>query len=116
MTKNERRRKEQRYLQRKEESLTQKGTDRAINIIQILPCYILARQGYGNIRLERFIRELWRLTDKIVKEPGILEKIADELEHDKGIRFDFANNCVDNLWRDEGDLRKVINKPRKVRI
>lgn len=113
MTNHERRLKEQRKLERAAEKLKKEGTDRAINILQVLPCYILGRGGYGNVRLEKFIKELYRLTNKVVKDERLLQTIINELEHDKGIRFDIISGDVENVWRDEGDTRRVVRCPKK---
>ena len=114
MTSHERKLKEQRKLERDKAKIKRAGIDSAINILQVLPAYILAyRYKFGNLRIERFIAELYRLTDKVKKDERLLATMINELEYDKGIRIDIETGDVDNLWRDEGDTRKVVNKPRK---
>lgn len=112
MTGYERKLKMQRRLEREADKLKKEGTDTAINILQVLPVYVLAtRYGFGNLRLERFITELYRLTGKVKNDENLLATMINELEYDKGIKIDISNGDVDNVWRDEGDTRKVINKP-----
>lgn len=114
MTSHERKLKMQRSLEREKNKIKQAGTDAAINILQVLPCYILAyKHKFGNLRIERFITELYRLTEKVKNDEHLLEIMINELEYDKGIKIDIATGDVDNVWRDEGDTRKVVNKPRK---
>lgn len=114
MTSRERKLKEQRRIDREKKKIKQEGTTAAINILQVLPCYILAYKcNFGNLRLERFISELYRLTEKIKNDERLLATMIKELEYDKGIRIDIESGDVDNIWRDEGDTRKVVNKPRK---
>lgn len=114
MTGYERKLKMQRRLEREADKLKKEGTDAAINILQVLPVYVLAtRYGFGNLRLERFILELYRLTEKVKNDERILSIMLNELECDKGIKIDISNGDVDNVWHDEGDERKVINKPRR---
>ena len=116
MTKHELMLKQQRREERKQDKLRQQGTDTAINILQTLPLYILATEyGFGNIRLERFLRRLYNLTDQVAKDHSILHKICDCLEHDKGIRISFTGgeNRAVNVWRDEDDTRKLVRGARK---
>lgn len=114
MTGYERRLKLQRRLMREADKLKKAGTDSAINILQVLPVYVLAfKYGFGNVRLEKFITELYRLTEKVKNDEHLLVTMINELEHDKGILIDIATGDVDNVWRDEGDTRQKIRKPRK---
>lgn len=114
MTNRERKLKIQRQVNRQADKLKQAGTDSAIGILQVLPIYVLAyKYNFGNIRLEKFVREFHRLTRKVQENEDLLRTIINELEHDKGIRIDIHTGNVDNLWRDEGDVRKVVNKPKK---
>ena len=103
MTNHERRLKEQRKLERAAEKLKKEGTDRAINILQVLPCYILGRGGYGNVRLEKFIKELYRLTNKVVKDERLLQKLQSEAikEFAEKLKKRFylsAGRCVVNVY------------------
>ena len=98
MTKSEKRRKEQRYLERRANELKQAGTEKAIRVLQLLPLYILAHEfGFGNKRLMRFLEKMYRYTDKVQNDIHILEIIQDELEHDKKIRIDIQTGEVENL-------------------
>ena len=52
--------KEQRYLKRQEQKLKDVGTLSAINILQVIPLYMLATEyGFGNIRLDRFLNLMY---------------------------------------------------------
>lgn len=98
MTKNERKRKEQRYLERRADELKKEGTEKAIRVLQLLPLYVLMREwGFGNKLLMRFLMQMYRYTAMAEKDEHILELIQNELEHDKKIRIDITTGEVENL-------------------
>ena len=108
--------KEQRYLKRREQKLKDVGTLSAINILQVIPLYILATEyGFGNIRLDRFLNRLYNLVEQTANDKTILYKMCDVLKHDKGISIDFSpnSNRAENIWQDENDTRKVIRGAKK---
>lgn len=108
--------KEQRYLKRREQKLKDVGTLSAINILQVIPLYMLATEyGFGNIRLDRFLNRLYNLVEQTANDKTILYKMCDVLKHDKGILIDFNpnSNRAENIWQDENDTRKVIRGAKK---
>lgn len=113
MNRHEKRLKLQRRLAREKEKIKEEGVYAAVNIIQILPCYVLSQNGFGNVRLQKFIEELHKLTKLVAEDTSKLEIIVDEIAHDKGIKFDLKSGEVQNLWRVENDERKVIRGKKK---
>lgn len=108
--------KEQRYLKRQEQKLKDVGTLSAINILQVMPLYILATEyGFGNVRLDRFLKRLYNLVEQVSSDKTILYKMCDVLKHDKGILIDFSpdSNRAVNIWQDENDNRKVVRGVKK---
>ena len=105
--------KTQRYLERQAEKMKKQGTDNAIGILQVLPVYTLMREfGFGNVRLERFVREFWRLTDKVKDDIPLLHTIASDIEMSTGLRFNL-DGTYENIWNPNGEDKKVVRKPRK---
>lgn len=116
MNRQQRRCKEMRQLQRRADSIKNDGTMTAINILQIIPLYMLATEyGFGNIRLDRFLTRLYALVEQVSKDNKILYRMCNELEHDKGIRISFSanDNRAENIWAEENDTRKVIRGGKK---
>ena len=116
MNRQQRRLKEQRLLQRRADSIKNDGTMTAINILQIIPLYMLATEyGFGNIRLDRFLSRLYTLVEQVSRDNKILDRMCDVLEHDKGIRISFTSgdNRAENVWKSENDKRKVIRGVKK---
>lgn len=117
MNRQQRRLKEQRQLQRRADNLKHDGTMTAINILQVIPLYILgAEYGFGNVRLDRFLRRLYSLVEQVSKNGRILELMCDELERNKGIRITLSStedNRSENIWAEENDTRKVIRRAKK---
>ena len=117
MNRQQRRLKEQRQLQRRADSLKHDGTMTAINILQVIPLYILGSEyGFGNVRLDRFLRRLYALVEQVSKNDRILELMCDELERNKGIRITLSStedNRSENIWAEENDTRKVIRCAKK---
>jgi len=108
--------KEQRYLKRQEQKLKDIGTLSAINILQVIPIYMLATEyGFGNIRLEKFLTRLYDLVEQVARDTTILNKMTNVLECDKGIRIDFKpdSNRAENIWKDKNDTRKVIRGAKR---
>ena len=104
-------------LRRDEEAVKKiknEGTKEAINILQIIPAYVLATKfDFGNIRLSRFLYQYNRYVKLILQDSTDLDKMTKEMEHDKGIRFDGLTGDIINLWQDENDPRRVIRGERK---
>ena len=116
MNRQQRRLKEQRLLQRRADSIKNDGTMTAINILQIIPLYMLATEyGFGNIRLDRFLSRLYTLVEQVSRDNKILDRMCNVLEHDKGIRISFTSgdNRAENVWKSENDKRKVIRGVKK---
>lgn len=116
MNRQQRRLKEQRLLQRRADSIKNDGTMTAINILQIIPLYMLATEyGFGNIRLDRFLSRLYTLVEQVSRDNKILDRMCNVLEHDKGIRISFTSgdNRAENVWKAENDKRKVIRGVKK---
>ena len=116
MNRQQRRLKEQRLLQRRADSIKNDGTMTAINILQVIPLYMLATEyGFGNVRLDRFLTRLYALVEQVSKDNKILDRMRDVLEHDKGIRISFSekDNRAENVWAEENDTRKVIRSGKK---
>lgn len=116
MNRQQRRLKEQRLLQRRADSIKNDGTMTTINILQIIPLYMLATEyGFGNIRLDRFLSRLYMLVEQVSRDNKILDRMCNVLEHDKGIRISFTSgdNRAENVWKSENDKRKVIRGVKK---
>ena len=113
MTRQEKRRKELRHLEREKGKLKQQGIDDAIAILQVLPVYTLMREfGFGNVRLEKFVQEFWRLTDKVKDDIPLLHTIASDIEMSTGLRFNL-DGTYENLWNPNGEDKKLVRKPKK---
>ena len=90
------------------------GTETAINVLQIIPAYVLAvKFGFGNIRLSRFLYQFHRYIKLASQDSTVMDMMVKEMEHDKGIRFDGLTGDIINLWQDENDPRRVIRGERK---
>ena len=114
MNKLQKRQKEQRYLAKQADKLRQKGVQDAIDILQVLPVYVLmTKYKFGNVRLERFITELWRLTLKVQQNKELLNTIVNDIEMTSGLKFNKNGDLV-NLWNPEGKIKRCVRKPRKV--
>lgn len=104
MTNREKFLKAQRQRERMKNKEENVGVNIAINILQVLPLYILSTEyGFGNRRLERFLTRLYELTDQVKNDRNILNKACDCLCEDYGIKISFCkdDNRAENIWAEE---------------
>lgn len=98
LTPHQRKLKEQRKLLREKNELTLKGAEIAIHTLFImLPYCMMYYYGWKNKRLCRLIKQM-RVILTLVSDEGLeLRRLADELEHDCKIKFDFETHMITDL-------------------
>lgn len=82
------------------------GAELALDVLQVIPVYVLMNVfGFGNTRLERFLKEFFRIYQKVMTGKVSCNTLASEIEMKTGIRIDLATGDVFNTRKDEDDER-----------
>lgn len=93
----QRKQKDLRRLERRADKLKYDAQVEAVNILLVLPVYILGfKFGWGNKRLFSFINLLHSYTEWMAKDKSVLNKMVDDIETFKGIKIN-SDGGVKNL-------------------
>jgi hypothetical protein len=112
MNKRDKKRKEHRYLERQADKLKKEGAEQAIDMLYVLPLYVLREQfGFGNVRLVRFIDRFNSIAKQIHENKVPLRTLVEHIEYETGIRLEPKG--FDNLWNPTNEPKRVVRRPRK---
>ena len=103
MNRQMRRAKEKRHLERQKQKMTQEGASLAVDILGVIPVYVLHTMfGFGHDRLVRYIEEWHRIMNAVTTEKVKLTTLADDVS-DTGVKYD----PKDGTWYDTGRKRRL---------
>jgi len=112
MNKRDKKRKEHRYLERQADKLKLQGAEQAIDMLYVIPLYVLREQfGFGNVILMRFIERFNQITEQLGHKKVPLRTLVDHIEYETGIKL--QDNAVINTWNIDGEPKRVVRRPRK---
>ena len=97
-------RKKNRRREKLEKKQVMDGAEIAVDVLQVIPVYVLMNLfGFGNVRLERFLMEFFRIYQKVMTGKVSCNTLASEIEMKSGIRFDLATGDVFNIRKGEDE-------------
>lgn len=100
MTQREKKAKQQRREERLKKRDTNLAAQLAVNALMVIPAYVLrTKYGFGNERIERFMREFVRIWEAVCKGEVKVTTLADSLDAEIGIRF-YDDGSVYNMRKE----------------
>lgn len=91
MNKHQQRLKEMKKKIREDEKFRKEAAQLSINVLSVVPAYVMLEFGWGNKRLARFIRRYAKVVDDIAKKKVTPETLAEEIYSRAKIKYDEGN-------------------------
>lgn len=102
MNKHQQRLKEMRRQERIDHKLVYKGAETALGVLMVIPLYVLhTKFGFGNKRLQDFMREFYRLYELVKDDKVRIDTLINSLDAETGLLYNTKNLKLTNRRKKE---------------